>query len=76
MIQLTHSVRAYDCYTTNTQGDNIDGAMRFPCILRRVEFFQLCTISLFRRPSPTCPADRTPLLGKVSKSVKLHKLNK
>lgn len=60
MIQLT-SVRAYDYYTTNTKGDNI---------------FQLCTISLFRRPPPTCPADRTPLLGKVSQSVKLHKLNK
>ena len=75
MIQLTSS-RAYHYYTTNTQGDNIDGAMKFPWTIRRVEFFQLCTISLFRRPSPTCPADRIPLLGKVSQRVKLHKLTK
>ena len=35
--------------------------MTFPLILQRVEFLQLFTISLFRRPSPTCPADRQPL---------------
>lgn len=54
------SVRAY-YRTFSTQGNNIDGSIKFPRILRRVEFLQLCTISLFRRPSPTCPADRKPL---------------